>query len=279
MDVPSPPTFLFYHPGEVYDKMLQGTMRLYNVAATVVGPLILSFFVVAILVPLGDVNFERLRYVIYGAYVLVYIALCWVMASPRLLYPLAPVAAVVAAALFLRVLTPLVKNYAPREQVRALTWAVILFVFLQALPLTLNLIHRPRPQEAREAASIKANCQEVADSTTGVIISDVPWLTAWYSGRTSLWLPRDWDDLDRLETEVGQVQYLLLTSEVASQVSTERTEGWARLWSAAQMVPGGAYKGFTLFKRIGDSPPYWVLLRKAPALPGHPLEEGEGASG
>jgi hypothetical protein len=133
--------------------------------------------------------------------------------------------------------------------------------------------------EAEEAEAVQRDCKEVAANTSGVIISDVPWLTAWYSGRTSVWLPREWDDLDRMETAVGQIQYILLTPQVANVVTEERTEAWARLWSAAQMVPRGEYKGFTVVKRIGASPPYWVLLRKEPSLPGHPAEEEEGTSG
>jgi 4-amino-4-deoxy-L-arabinose transferase-like glycosyltransferase len=128
-DVPSPTTFLLYHPGEIYDKMLQGIMHLYAVPSAVVGPVIMGFFIVAILVPLGDATFERLRLMLYGSFVLICVALCWVMPSPRMLYPLAPVAAVIAAALFLRVLTPLVRNLAPRDQARAMTWGIILFVF------------------------------------------------------------------------------------------------------------------------------------------------------
>jgi 4-amino-4-deoxy-L-arabinose transferase-like glycosyltransferase len=279
MDVPSPLTFLLYHPGEIYDKLLQGLIRLYGVPATLVGPVALSFFLVAILVPLGDASFERLRYVLYATFVLLCLALCWIMPSPRLLYPLAPLVAVIAAGLFLRVLTPLVKRYAPREQARALTWAVVLFLFLEALPLTVDLVRRTRPQDAQQMAQVKQLCRQVADSTSGVIVSDVPWLTAWYGGRTSLWLPRGWDDLVRLEANVGQIQYLLLTPTVANEQDTERTEEWVKLWSAAQSRPSGAYNGFVVYKLLGDNPPYWVLLRKAPAATGSSLPGGGGASG
>jgi hypothetical protein len=78
---------------------------------------------------------------------------------------------------------------------------------------------------------------------------------------------------------VGQIQYLLLTPGVATEVGVERTREWARLWNAAQTSPRGEYKGFVVYKLLGSSPPYWVLLRKAPALPGRPLEGGGSTGG
>ena len=123
-DIQSPLTFVLYHPMEVYDRLLDGALGLYGVLATVAGPFALAFFIVAILVPMGDAVFERLRYVLYATYILLFGALCWIMPSPRLVYPIGPIVAVLGAALFFRILTPLIHRYAPREQTRALGWAL-----------------------------------------------------------------------------------------------------------------------------------------------------------
>jgi 4-amino-4-deoxy-L-arabinose transferase-like glycosyltransferase len=273
-DVQSPLTFMIYHPAEVYDKLHDGAMTLYGVLATLSGPFALGFFVVAILVPLGNAAFERLRYLLYAAYVLLFGALCWVMPSPRMMYPLGPIIGLIAAALFFRVLTPLSRRYAPQQQARALNWGLALFVLLQAMPLLGNLSQRSRPGAETSATRVEALCKQVADATgEGVIVADVPWYTAWYGQRTSIWLPRSWDDLERLQMDVGQIQYLLLTPTVANWESTERTGEWIKLWSAAQTGRPVGYRGFVIYRLLGDN---WVLFRKAPALLSRP---GEGAPG
>lgn len=270
-DIQSPLTFVVYHPVEVYNKLHQGVMTLYGVLATLSGPFALGFFVVAILVPLGNSATERLRYVLYATYILLFIVLCWVKPSPRLIYPMGPMVALIGAALFFRVLTPLTSRYAPREQARYQAWGVALFVLLQAVPLLGNLANRDRPG-IRATAEVEEACRQVADLTSGVIVSDVPWLTAWYAERTSVWLPRSWDDLDRLQQDVGQIQYLLLTPTVAQWENAERTGEWVKLWSAAQSGRPVAYRGFAVERVMARN---WVLFRKLPTLPGGP---GEGVS-
>ncbi len=273
-DVESPLTFVLYHPAEVYDKLHNGVMALYGVLATLSGPFALGFFVVAILVPMGNVAFERLRYVLYAAYLLLFVALCWVMPSPRMVYPFGPLIALIAAALFFRILTPLSRRYPPQAQTRVLYWGVALFVLLQAVPLLGNLSRRSGPEDPAAGGRVEELCRTVADATgEGVIVTDVPWLTAWHSRRTSVWLPRSWEDLERLQQDIGQIQFLLLTPTVANWEATERTGEWVKLWSAAQTGRPVGYRGFVVYRLLGGN---WVLFRKAPSLPSRP---GEGAVG
>jgi len=265
-DIQSPLTFIIYHPLEMYNKLHDGAMALYGVLATLSGPFALGFFVVAILVPLGSPSFERLRYLVYATFILLFTALCWIKPSARMVYPLGPIIGLIAAALFFRVLTPLVKRYAPRERARAQGWAIALFVLLQVTPLLGNLSNRERP-EIRAQMELEGLCRQVANLTSGVIISDVPWWTSWYSGRTSIWLPRSGDDLARMQQDVGQVQYLLLTPTVAQWQGIERTEEWVKVWSAAQSGRPVAYRGFAVDRVLDNN---WVLFRKLPTLPSGP---------
>jgi len=263
-DVASPLSFALIHPREMLEKVRKGGSNLYAVLCAAGGPYAVAFFIVAILVPLGGLAFERLRYLVYVIYLLMFLALVVVLPSQRMLYPLGPIVVLIAAACFYRVLTPRVRGYAPREQYRYTALAVGVLIFVQAFPLMLNLTALPRPGERSPSERAASLAREVAEATTGPIIADVPWWTAWYGHQTSIWLPRSWDDLDRLQQDIGQVSYLLLTPTVVQWRASERTQEWVRLWSAAQSGRPVTYRGFTVYKRLGDN---WIIFRKVSQLP------------
>lgn len=276
LGVEGPFGFAMTHPREMLEKARMGASNLYAVLGAVGGPYAIGFFIVAILVPLGGLAFERLRYLVYVTYVLMFLALVAVLPSQRMLYPLGPIVALIEAAFLYRVLTPIVRRYAPREQHRYTVIGVGVLIFIQAFPLALNLTALPRPGERSPSERAAELSREVAEATTGPIIADVPWWTAWYGHQTSIWLPRSWDDLDRLEQDIGQVPYLLLTPTVMQWQSSERTQEWVRLWSAAQSGRPVSYRGFTVYKRLGDS---WIIFRKVSQLPRQPAAGAEVESG
>ncbi|HEY3398168.1 MAG TPA: glycosyltransferase family 39 protein [Armatimonadota bacterium] len=264
-DVANPIAFVFAHPLEMYEKIRLGASSLYGILTYVGGAFVLPFFVVAILVVMGNSTLERMRYLLYLTYGLVFVAVCFIMPSPRMFYPFAPMISIIAAAFFLRVFTPLLRRYGPREQARLNGLGLAAIILIQGFPLLLNITAR---QEAGRSSSIggaEKLALQVAEVTTGPIITDVPWLTSWYGHQTSIWLPRSWDDLERMQLSIGQVQYLLLTPTVAQWEGAERTAEWIRLWSAAQAGRPVAYRGFVVYKLLGDN---WILFRKAAELPG-----------
>lgn len=275
-DVQSPLTFMLHSPLEIYDKLHTGASALYGVLVFVAGPYTLAFFIVPILVQMGNVAFERLRYLVYATYVLLFCALCLVLPSARMMYPLAPIIAIIAAAFFFRVLTPLVRRYAPREEHRYTVVAVAVLMLVTSGPLLLNLTMRTRPWVEPPIVRAAKLAEQVAEATTGPIITDQPWLTAWYGKQTSIWLPRSWDDLERMQLDIGQVQYMLLTPAVAQWEAAERTGEWIRLWSAAQTGRPIQYRGFVVYRMLGEN---WILFRKAPELPSRPPGETGAPSG
>ena len=219
----SPLTFMIYHPGEMLQKIRTGADMLYPVLLALGGPFVAAFFIVGIMVPLGSAVFERMRYLVYWIYGLLVLLLVLVLPDQRALYPLAPIVALTGAAFFLRILVPLVRNYGPREQYRYTTWAIAAFVVLQAFPLLANLTAQQRPGERSMAARAEQLAQEVSNLTTGPIVTDVPWWTAWYGKQKSIWLPRSWEDMERLQQDIGQIRYVVLTPMVQQTESTERT--------------------------------------------------------
>jgi len=59
--LPNPVTYALIHPLEIYEKLRAGVANLYSVPARIAGVYATALFIVAILVPLGTRDFERLR--------------------------------------------------------------------------------------------------------------------------------------------------------------------------------------------------------------------------
>jgi len=260
------PTFVMLHPLEIYEKARLGAARLYPALAGLGGPYVTAFFLVAILVPLGARNFERIRYLVYAMYGVVFLALVIVLPAGRLLSPLSPVVIVIAAGFFFRIFRPLIQDIAPREQMRFTVLAVGLLVILQALPLALSLTERRRPGEESVAQTMEKWSKEAADLIDGgPIITDVPWLIAWHGDTTAIWLPHTIQDLERMQQAIGQIRWLLLTPTVARTEQTERTKDWIGPWRTALIRDISPFHGFVVQERIGDGS--WILFRKVPMAP------------
>jgi len=261
-EVPNPVTYALIHPMEIYEKLRAGVVNLYKVPARIAGFYATPLFIVAILVPLSTEKFEKLRYLLYGMLVLIIVSLLFVAAASRLLYPVAPLLTVVAAAFFFRILLPVVQDYVSplRRRYTALGIAVLMLLHTTPLLFALTIRHRPgdRPpiQQSQDWA---AQVKELGGSP---IITDQPWLLAWHSDMTVVWLPKTGADLKRIQQQVGQLPWMLLTPAVTRNQTTERTEEWAQLWRQAVAREVAPYYGFVVSKRIAGGT--WVLLRKNP---------------
>jgi len=260
--LPNPLTYALIHPMEIYEKLRAGVVNLYGVPVRIAGVYATPLFIVAILVPLGTGNFERLRYLLYGVLGLVMFSLLFVAAASRLLYPVAPLITVVAAAFFFRILLPLVQDYASPLRRRYTALGIAVLMLLHGIPLVFALTARRRPGQEpaiQQSQNWAAQAKELGDAP---IITDQPWLLAWHNDMTVIWLPKTDADLKRIQQRVGQLPWMLLTPAVTRNQVTERTEEWARLWRQAVAREVSPYYGFVVSERIGDGT--WVLLRKHP---------------
>jgi len=260
--LPNPVTYALVHPLEIYDKLRAGVVNLYSVPAQVAGVYATALFLVAILVPLGTRDFERLRYLLYGILVLVIVSLLFVAAASRLLYPVAPLLSVVAAAFFFRILLPLVQDYVTPLRRRYTAIGIGVLMLLHTTPLLFALTTRRRPGERPPIQQSQDWADQAKDLGGAPIITDQPWLLAWHNDMTVVWLPKTGADLNAIQQRVGQLPWMLLTPAVTRNQTSERTEEWVRLWrqAVAQEVP--PHYGFVVAERIGDGT--WVLLRKNP---------------
>ncbi len=260
--LPNPVTYALIHPLEIYEKLRAGVANLYSVPARIAGVYATALFIVAILVPLGTRDFERLRYLLYGMLVLVIASLLLVAAASRLLYPVAPLLTVVAAAFFFRILLPLVQDYASPLRRRYTAVGIAVLMLLHTTPLLFALTTRRRPGDRPPIQQSQDWANQAKELGGSPIITDQPWLLAWRNDMTVVWLPKTGADLKRIQQRVGQLPWMLLTPAVTRNQTTERTEDWARLWRQAVAREVPPYYGFVVAERIGDGT--WVLLRKNP---------------
>ncbi len=261
-NVTGPLTYALIHPIEIYEKFRAGVGNLYGVLARVAGVYVTPFFIVAVLVPLGTKTFERLRYLLYGIFVLMLLALLAIAPAQRLLYPLAPVVTLIAAGFFYRILLPLIQNFGVREKRRYTAIAIGVLFVLHATPLLFALTARRRPGQRPAIEQSKDWARQAQELAGEPIISDQPWLLAWHNDMTAIWLPKTAEDLQRIQDRIGQIPWILLTPAVARKQVTERTQEWTGLWRQAVARDVAPYYGFVVWERIGDGT--WVLFHKAP---------------
>ncbi len=260
--LPNPLTYVLLHPMEIYEKLRAGVVSLYNVPARIAGVYATPLFIVAILVPLGTKNFERLRYLLYTVLGLIIVALLFVAAAPRLLYPVAPLLTVVAAAFFFRILLPLVQDYVGPLRRRYTALGIAVFMLLHTTPLLFALTVRRRPEQRPLIQQTQDWAAQAKELGGAPIITDQPWLLAWHNDMTAVWLPKTGADLQRIQQRVGQLPWMLLTPGVTRNQIAERTKEWVQLWRQAVARETTPYYGFVVTERIGDGT--WVLLRKHP---------------
>ncbi len=258
----NPVTYALIHPMEIYEKLRAGVVNLYGVPARIAGVYATPLFIVAILVPLGTENFERLRYLLYAILVLMIVALLFVAAASRLLYPVAPLLTVVAAAFFFRILLPLVQDYVTPLRRRYTALGIAVLMLLHTTPLLFALTIRRRPGERLPIQHSQDWAVQAKELGGAPIITDQPWLLAWHNDMTVIWLPKTGTDLKRIQQRVGQLPWMLLTPAVTRNQVTERTEEWAQLWRRAVAREVAPHYGFVVSKRIGNGT--WVLFRKNP---------------
>ncbi len=265
--VPGYMVFLVNNPRAAFEKVRTGFGQLYTAFHGLGGIFVTPFFLVGVLVRLGNRRLEMLRYLVYGILVAVSLALIFVMASPRLIAPLGPVITILAVAFFWRLLDARLQELDIRTATRWAVVAVGLLLVLHMHPY-LTEITPDEPWYSAEDDSIEQAMQQLASTVDEPVLTDSPWVVAWMADLPAVWLPQTTQDLLRLEDRYARFRWLVLTPAVTQMAGPEQMEEWAQFWSAAyRQVPGAEYNGFEPFARLGDNQEY-ILARRRPKTDG-----------
>jgi hypothetical protein len=99
------------------------------------------------------------------------------------------------------------------------------------------------------------------------VTSDIPWATAWYGDRPSLWLPDSIDDFDDLNDNVCPSAIMLLTPETFSKPMLNLTSGEQKAW--LPLILGNIPETFPLkgYTKLPAGGPEYIIL--STRQPGH----------
>jgi len=284
---PGLPEYTAAHPREIYEKLHDASLVIEPAALSLAGLVFTSFFLVAILVPLGNEAFDRLRLALYAVICLVAIGLSFIVPDRRGLLPAAPTVIVVAAVFFYQLLDLRLRPLSERLRTRWATIAVVLLLGLHSLPLLLQLMpgrsNTPfQPTTVKRAVNeLNHLTSEMSGGSQGAAVrpvyTDLPWVVAWYGDRPAIWLPQSDIDVRRMEQQIGPVRWLVLTPQIIGVAQGEKAQGWAELWERGlrgQVVAGGwrvrqrfANGSWVLFERVATSPPLGSIGGGEPAAP------------
>ncbi len=257
-DHPSYLAFVAENPRAVFEKVRGGITTLYRSFHDLGGFFVTPFFLVGILVRLGDDRIERLRYLGYGLLVLIPVVLSFFIGAPRLLAPLGAFITVLAVAFFWRLLDARTQSLEPRPRVRWLAVAVGLMLVLHWYPFV-TAITPDDPGVTTGETPLEQAMTQLQQTVDGPVLTDVPWTVAWMGDLDAVWIPQTEADFRRMEENVGQFNWLLLSPTVARMAGPENLEMWANTWVRAQQGDAELL-GFTIVARLGDG--RWILMRR-----------------
>lgn len=120
--------------------------------------------------------------------------------------------------------------------------AYVLVIVLAALPRINERLLAPQKISDQIPQGLE---YIIAHSTTSeIIMTDSPWITAWYGHRTALWLPQTLDDFDWISKQTVEPDWILLTG-VPQMAARELPIWWVALanqqtiaWRNYERIPG-----------------------------------------
>lgn len=254
--------FTIAAPREVYRKVRSGLLGLQGVIANTGGPFVSAFFWVAILLPVAGAGLRRIRYASYALFILIAFILSVLGPDARLIVPLAPLVVVTAVGLFFELVRRRTQELDTRGAARWRGAAIGVLMAVHVVPLLLVMVPAmPTFFTQGERLERATNELDTILKPDEPVITDVPWMIAWYSDRPAVWLPARPVDTRRIEAEVGQIDHMVLTPLVMRDAEDEKTEAWARAWRRA-LDQDITYEGWRVHQRMANAS--WIVFRRIP---------------
>ncbi|NLO07159.1 MAG: hypothetical protein GX131_15135 [candidate division WS1 bacterium] len=257
-EIPSYIVFVGGNPRAIFEKIRMGINTSYGTFHSLAGVFVTPFFLVGIMVRLGNEKVERLRYVLYGMLVIVTLVLALFIAAPRLIAPLSGFVTILSAALFWRLLDARTQMLEPQVQTRWTVIAVAALIILHLHPFVTS-ITPDEPGGIIGETPLELAMTQVSQTVDGPVLTDIPWTVSWMAEVDAVWVPQTEGDFHRMEDAVGRFEWLLLSPTVARMAAPERLEMWANAWVQAQQGEA-EHLGFVISARLGDG--RWILMRR-----------------
>jgi len=222
----SPLRFLVEHPLAVAYKWLLGTESLLATIPAMVGLYLAAFLVAGLLRRVPEPRLMLLRN--WAVLTLVWQMALVALFNPAigLLVPLVGVLAALATGYFL-----LLGQELGRGRWR---WATALLVVVAAYPLLCNVAlgQRLRGVSLGSLDYLKRN---FVPST--IVVTDVPWAVAWHTELTSVWIPTELKDTDRIDRR-SKIGAIYLSATLPTYPAAENVLLWQTLYKGTGRLQG-----------------------------------------
>ncbi len=200
----------------------------YTQLLSITGNLIGGFFLVGLFAGGFKSNFERFKWLFLGLFVFQLVLSALFRPGANVLLPFFPVIILVAIILFNELLG--------HKKIDALLrlGIIVLFVMINIFPLFWNFMPKLFKEDpSRETKKYwEENIIEISNKVQKdtVVISDIPWATAWYGNMVSIWLPWGENDYEGVVERAGQVDGCYL-SPLTVRYPQDDNRIWLKFYS------------------------------------------------
>lgn len=253
--LPGPLEFALEHPGEVLRKCVSGALRLSDTAPSLAGWVVLALFLAGCLFPPAGVAGRIQRYLLLMLGLASGVLCLTSQQFDRLVVFLPGLTLFAAAAAYRLLDTVRETGGAERLARRRMVASLVVVWVVAAAPLI------TARQQARRSVRLlpTRNVIDLAEKMErgSGVITDAPWLVAWYTGRPAVWLPQDEQESRVLLDRTDKLSWMYFTYYRRWLAPNEV----ARWWMRAVRPPGG----FGPFVPQESKAPGEVVLRRKAA--------------
>jgi hypothetical protein len=211
---------------DIVRKFSEGASDATLLLPTIPSVWIAMFFIVAIPFRFKNIRTQALRNGVYGMLGLTMVTAIAMKMNADSLVAFAPFIVVVAAALVYHVLD--IGDVKGWKRAAAITSLVVVVAYPAVNTVA---THRQGPSD-QMVEFLNSDLPKVVGSETA-IASDVPWKVAWYSDRTSVWLPKD-DSFISARRKGLNTDVVILSNSLLMYPRYEKLDLWKRAYMTGQ---------------------------------------------
>ncbi len=223
------PEFNSYRVGSAIRRKVVASVS-ENISGTkaVAGGIIICFFVLALFHRYENREVTALKWTALGILGMLAILMPLIGPSYAVFGALFPIVILLGASAFTDYLDR--EEYFEQGMQQLLMWALIIVSTLPALAQVIKGADYSYPPYYAPIQQFVCNMIEDEE----IIYTDIPWATAWYGNRTSILIPEEIGDVEKIAIGWEKVGGVYLTSETANR-SVQTEASWRSLWH--QKVP------------------------------------------